>query len=232
MKSWWTKIESRIDALGLRERAMAFAVAALILVSLFSVLVIDPLSAREKKLSQQIRQDQQQIAALQAEIQARVNAHRIDPDAANRTRLQQLQRESGEIRDRLKGMQKGLVAPEKMTALLEDLLKRDRNLQLRSLKTLPVSVISAATAETQAPGKNGPKDNPEPQEVKEAVYKHSVQIVVRGGYLDLMRYLTEIEELPWQVFWEKASLDAREHPGATLTLTLFTLSLEKKWLNI
>lgn len=227
MKSWWLKLETRIDALSLRERGMVFLVAALLLITLFSTAVIDPLSAREKTLSQQIKQDLQQIAALQSEIQARVNDHRSDPDAAVRMRLQQLQRESTGIREQLKDMQSGLVAPANMTAMLQDLLKRDGGLQLRSLKTLPVSVLSAADA-----GKAAKKDGAEQALPGGAVYKHGVELVVQGSYLDLLRYLAEIEGMPWQIFWEKASLEVDTHPTATLTLTLFTLSLDKTWLNI
>ena len=235
MKAWWLKLENRIDALSLRERSMVFLVAALVLVTLFSTVVIDPLAAREKVLSQQMKQDRQQVAALQTEIQARVNAHRVDPDAASRSRLQQLQRESGEIREQLKGMQNGQVAPEQMTAMLQDLLRRDSGLQLRSLRTLPVTVLNEAVTAQVASGAAASqpgKDGVEQTLPRNAVYKHGVQLVVQGGYLDLMRYLSDIEGMPWEIFWEKASLEVNNHPSATLTLTLFTLSLDKKWLNI
>lgn len=231
MKSWWLTLETRIDGLALRERGMVFMAGALLVLTLFSTAVIDPMSAREKQLSQQIRQDQQQIAALQSEIQARVSAHRADPDTAERIRLQQLQRESTEIREQMKGMQNGLVAPEKMPALLEDLLKRDGKLQLRSLKTLPVAVLNE-TPVSAAPGAAQPRKDAHPVPPQHAVYKHAVQIVVQGGYHDLLRYLASIEDMPWQIFWERASLDVHAHPSATLTLTLFTLSLDRKWLHI
>lgn len=225
MKAWWLKLEGRINALSLRERAMVFLVAALVLTTLFSTAIIDPLSAREKQLSQQIRQDQQQIVALQSEIQARVSAHHADPDSALRDRLRQLQRESGELRESLKGMQNGLVAPENMAAMLQTLLKRDAGLQLRSLKTLPVGVLNDRPASPR-------KDAPEAKHPSSAVYKHGVQLVVQGSYLDLMRYVADIGNMPWQIFWEKATLEVDAYPTATLTLTLFTLSLDKKWLNI
>jgi len=64
------------------------------------------------------------------------------------------------------------------------------------------------------------------------VYKHGVELVVKGNYTDLTQYLTRLEGLPWQMFWGKAELKVEEYPKAALTLTLFTLSLDKTWLRI
>jgi MSHA biogenesis protein MshJ len=64
------------------------------------------------------------------------------------------------------------------------------------------------------------------------VYRHDVEIVVQGGYLDIMKYLAQLEAMPWHLFWSKAKLSVDEYPKTTLTLTLFTLSLDKKWLNL
>ena len=44
--------------------------------------------------------------------------------------------------------------------------------------------------------------------------------------------MTELEAMPWQLYWGKVNLNAESYPKVTLTLTLFTLSLDKKWLAI
>ena len=59
-----------------------------------------------------------------------------------------------------------------------------------------------------------------------------VEIVVQGNYLDMLKYLTDLESMPWQVFWGKASLAVNEYPTATLTLTIYTLSMDKRWMGI
>jgi MSHA biogenesis protein MshJ len=41
-----------------------------------------------------------------------------------------------------------------------------------------------------------------------------------------------LERLPVQLFWGKATLDAQEYPKARLTLTLYTLSLDTKWISL
>ncbi|MFC7513964.1 MSHA biogenesis protein MshJ [Herbaspirillum sp. GCM10030257] len=237
MKEYWEKLAIRIDALSLRERAMAFGIAALVLVSLVNSFLVDPQFSQQKKLAQKVNEDQQQIAAMQAEIRQRVMSHDVDPDASIRLRLQQLLQQSAKIKSELAGMQNGLVSPDKMPMLLEDLLKREGRLRLKSLKTLSVSLLNEPLEVVPAPGvvqagKPESKNKADHAEPTGAVYKHGVEIVVVGSYADITHYLEQLERMPWQLFWAKARLNVDAYPDSSLTLTLFTLSLDKKWLNI
>jgi MSHA biogenesis protein MshJ len=237
MKQYWQRIAGKIDALTLRERVVIFAMAALILVVLINTLLLDAQYARQTQLTQKIKQERSQIAGMQADIQQKLQEHSIDPDVARRARLASLNQQANRLRASLADAQKGLVPPEKMAALLEDILRRDGRLRLLSLKTLPVTGLLGV-----ADGKNeaGNATNAAASAASDSksvhpagdIYKHGVELTVQGSYLDMMQYMTELEGMPWQVFWGKAELSVVEYPQATLTLTLFTLSLDKKWLNI
>lgn len=236
MKQYWQRLELKIDAMSLRERAMAFAIAALLLITGIDTFLLDPLLRQQKAASQQVTADQQQIAALQAEIRMRVASHDIDPDGPSRIRLHDLKQQSAKLHDELTSMQKGLVSPDKMASLLEDMLKRNGRLQLVSLKTLPVALVTEpAAADPQAVKRtNGAPAGEKPASpiARDAVYKHGVVVVVQGSYMDILGYMTELEGMPWQLFWANAKLSVANYPKATMTLTLFTLSLDKKWLHI
>ena len=228
MKQYWQRAVLKIDALTLRERAIIFAMAALVVVTLVNQLLLDPLFRQQKILSQQMKQDQAKAVEIQIQIQQQVRMQAADLDAANRERLDQLTRQSEQMQGELNALQKALVSAERMPALLEELLKRNGKLRLVSLKTiLPTNLLEGATQQTPAKEKAESVSVPVP-----AVYKHGVEIVVQGGYADMVAYMTELQSMPWQVFWAKAELDAKEYPKAQLTLVLYTLSLEKRWLNI
>ena len=227
MKQLWQKAVLKVDGLTLRERVIVFAMAALVLITLINSLLLDPQFVRQKQLSQRVKQEQGQIAAIQAEIENKARAQVVDPDEGNRQRLQALQQQATHMRDAVRNVQKGLVSPDRMPELLDNILKQHGNLRLVSLRKLPVTNLAAgaplqAAAETAAPG-----GTPE-----EGVFRHGVEITVEGSYLDMMSYMVELEKMPWQVFWGKTKLNVENHPKATLTLTLFTLSLDKSWLNI
>lgn len=233
MKQYWQRLVLKIDALSLRERAIIFAMAALILVVLVNNAVLDPQYARQKQLSQRIKQDQSVIAAIQAEIRQKALSQQTDPDQANKVRLQQLRQQFTQMQVALQDMQKGLVSPDKMSELLEDILTRHGGLRLVSLKTLPASSLTEpALPQKTAAGENAAQAAAASAVSKGTIYRHGVEIVVRGEYLEIMNYLAQLEAMPWQLFWGKARLNVDEHPTSTLTLTLFTLSLDGEWLNL
>lgn len=240
MKRQWQRIALKIDAFNLRERVMIFAAVALVLIALVNSVLLEPQSAKQKQLSQRIKQEQAQIAGIQAQIQQKARSQAIDPDAATRTRLQALKQQSAQIQGAIRDVQKGLVSPDKMNRLLESILKQNGKLRLMSMKTLPGTGLNESVqTESKAAGEKTPaaspspaKDKPESRPAAAYVYKHGVEVMVQGGYLDMMNYMAALEAMPWQLFWRKMKLSVDEYPKATLTLTLFTLSLDKAWLNI
>lgn len=241
MKQTLQRLILKIDAMSLRERIMVFAGTALTLILLLNALLFDPQFAQQKRLSQQIKSEQSKIAEIQTEIQQKVKSRADDPDAANKELLKQLQQQSQQMHADLLGLSNVLVKPENMASVLEDILKRNGKLRLISLNTLPVSSLTSA-APNEAKGLPEKIALPAPAATVPAtaqsladtsqIYKHGVEIVVQGKYLDMMSYMSALEALPWQLFWGKATMHVETYPEATLSLTLFTLSLDKKWLNL
>lgn len=237
MKQYWAKLATKVDALSLRERVIIFALAALLLVTIVNMFLLDPLFAGQKALSDTLKSDQAKIAALQQQIQEMARARASDPDTANRLRLQRLKEQSAQVQDSLQEIQKNLVPPDKMASLLEDILRRNGNLRLVSLRTLaPTSAggtDAAADPKSVAdPAKKDKSNAGTSEPAAGLVYRHGVEITVEGNYLDMVDYVAALESMPSQLFWDKAVLHADDHAKATLSLTLFTLSLDKRWLNI
>lgn len=211
----------RIDALSLRERTLLFLAAAAILVLLVNTVLLNPLLAEQKQLSARMLQNQGQISATQVQIQILATTSRIDPNQAQHAKLAQLTEHLRQIDQTLLDNEKGLVAPERMVGLLQDILSRNQGLSLISLKSLPVKNL-IDTSKTD-PQKNSPK---------QFIYKHGVEVIVQGEYFDLLNYLASLEKLPWQMYWSDANLKVEQYPKSTLSLTLYTLSLDKKWLSV
>ena len=87
-----------------------------------------------------------------------------------------------------------------------------------------------APAATAPPGAAGGKAQLPGQQ--ELLYRHGVQLELQGSYLDMVSYMEALERMPSQLFWGKATLEAQEYPKARLTLTLYTLSLDTKWISL
>jgi len=48
----------------------------------------------------------------------------------------------------------------------------------------------------------------------------------------MLNYLAALEKMPAQMFWGEISFSVDKYPDAVLTLTLYTLSLDKTWLTV
>lgn len=227
MKHYWELVCGRIDGMSLRERAMTFLAVAFVAVALLNTVLLDPLLAKQKALSVRVVQQQEKMKELQAQVQSLLQARRDDEHSPLRTRLVQLKRQLQEQDGYLQSRRDRLVAPDKMAGLLEQVLSKNDKLQLVELKTLPASSLVERThpAAPQSPATDltaGQKQ----------VFKHGIQVTVRGGYLDMLRYVSALEKMPAQMFWGEISLSVDKYPEAVLTLTLYTLSLDKAWLTV
>ena len=218
MKLDWTTLSNKINDRNLRERVLIIATAATVVAALIFSLFLEPQLAQQKALSQRVIQLQNQIKGVQVQIQALQESRSVDPDTANRAKLESLRIQLVQIKASLQVKQQQLIPPDKIAGLLEEMLNRNRQLQLISLQSLPVTTVTVEEEQTASAEKE--------------FFRHGVEISVRGGYFDLLDYLAQLEKLPTQMFWGKASLTVEQYPVSRMTVTLYTLSLDKIWLVI
>lgn len=227
------QLAARIDALSLRERGMVFGATIAVLAFAGHTVVLAPQDAKQAALRTQIEQQQAASAAIDAEITARVEGSRIDPDAQSRTRLNTMQQEMGQLGSELLALEHGLVPPERMGPLVESILRANGRLKLVSMRTLPAEPLAApgATAATAAPAAPA---TPAPVAGGDVplLYRHGVEVTVRGNYLDMVDYMSTLDAMPTRMFWGRAQLDVETYPTARLTLTLHTLSLDRQWMKL
>jgi MSHA biogenesis protein MshJ len=230
MKQLWDKWVKRLDALQERERIAVFAGAALVVLALIYLVAIEPDLERRKLLSARIADQERQVAAAQVRKQELARTLLQDPDSAVRERIAGQRRQIAEIETQLAGLQRTLVAPDRMATVLQDLVGADQRIQLISLRNLPAAPLVGEAVQTG--------DKPADAAAKAAtkagdghVYKHGVEIVVQGSYLDLLAYVARLEKQPWQVYWGKTVMSA-DYPKVVVSLTLYTLSLDKSWLVV
>jgi MSHA biogenesis protein MshJ len=223
MKQAWEKLARRFDALQPRERLMIFAAGVVIIAGLGFVLAIDGALAKHKILAANAEKHRSDIAQLQKQNEELSRLLKQDPDAEGRKHIADLQRQLGGYDTELRGVQQGLVPPNRMVKVLEDMLNRDSHVRLVKLHTLPVAALvepaGGAAAKSPAPSKN-------------LVYKHGIELTVEGNYLDLLEYQARLEKLPWRMFFARTSVNSVDYPKVLMTITLYTLSLEEAWLVV
>jgi len=237
MKRQWLQFVARVEALQPRERFMAFGAVVVVLVYLASAVVFGPLARKEAALRSTLQQQVVTIDGINADIAAKARAYANDPNETLRKRLGEVRAETARTSEELRTMQKGLVPADRIAPLLETILRANGRLKLVSLKTLPATTLTDAAAPATpatAPATSAPAAAGTPLVVKapDLLYRHGVELTLRGSYLDMVDYMHALETLPTQLFWGKAQLDAEDYPNVRLTLTLYTLSLDPKWMKL
>lgn len=227
MRTLWTRYAARFDSLTLRERAMVAGAVLVLIVVLGYVALLEPQWARGAQLRRQLAQQAEEIARIEEQLRGQ-NAARHDPDAASRAELATLRKQLDEVDARLRDVQQAVVPPERMADLLEQMLKRNRGLQLVSLRSLPAAPL---LERKEGAAKDAGRGHDEAAAGGE-MFRHGVEIIVAGSYADLTRYVAELERLPHKMYWNALSLTVDDYPRARLALTVYTLSLDKAWLSL
>ncbi len=216
MKQRWRTLEAKFAKLARRERLIVFA-GGIVVILLIGFSILDASLAKNRQLDKQLTQVNNELALSQAQVTELKRQLAQDPDAVARQRISELKAEIADIDARVRSVHRGLVPPDRMAAVLEDMLTQNRRVELVALKTLPVTTVSG----------NAPSE-----EDRSGVFRHGVEITLEGSYLALLDYLARLEKLPWQMFWAKAEMDASGYPRVRLTVVLYTLSLDRQWMVV
>lgn len=217
----FTKLAERIDVMTLRERALIFFSAMATLFFLANSLVLTPMFKHNQQQEQALGARLGQVTQLEEQMQIALNADKNDVDAEQNLRLKSLRDQLAQRDPAQAGANRNLVPPTEMVALVEQILSRNRVLQVIHVENLPSELLdapatgSAPAASTQASG----------------IFRHGMQIELRGRYIDIVNYLRELEALPWKMYWGRFTLTAEDYPNSRMTLVIYTLSLRPGWMG-
>lgn len=218
MKHYWELASVKVESLLLRERVIVFVLAVFGLIYLVYVLLLNPILIKQKELSKQVAQQQEKMKTLQSQIQIAIQAKKDDENSPLRGRLKELKQQLLTLDERLQSSGSRMVEPSEISRMLEQLMNKNGKLQLVTLRNVSAIPVLA--------------QNKKNKTVQKQVFRHGVEITLRGSYLDLLQYLAAVEQAPVQIYWSDVSLKVDKHPDSELVLTLYTLSLDKVWLKV
>ena len=210
----------RVDVLGLRERAMVFAAVCVVIVAFAWTGFLDPSLIRQKAYTNTLAQKQQEIVLLQTQIGTLMQARATDKSGPRRQTLDAERRKLAELDRLIEDRRREMVPPDRVAAVLTDMLRTSRNVEITGMQSLAAAPISVVEADASVQGGTA------------GMYRHGLEVTMAGQYLDLLNYLAAIERLPVKIFSGGLSIDATQYPRNVLKLTVVTLSSENKWLQI
>ena len=224
MKQQWARYAATLDAMSVRERTLVFVAGAVVIAFIFWLLVLQSASDRNRRLSTQAAADRSTAATLAAQVQELQRTAASDPNAPAKAQLADIDRQLAEREAGLEQRQGGFIPPSRMPELVQGLLAHTPGLQLVSMRTLPVAPLAEAPPQ--------PGAAPPTPQAAAGLYKHGLDVTVEGRFADLVNYATQLEKMPVHVLWNRTRIDALAYPKVTMTLTLYSLSLERAWLQL
>ena len=209
---------AKFNALSLRERALvALGLLAMVIVA-WDNMLMGSLQARESALTQEMQAVQDSMTALSGSI----IGDGADPTSEALKQEQAVQAALAAVDEKLASAASGLIAPERMIEVINDVLSRQRGVRLVSLRNKPVEALL----------KNADESKPESSAIDQGPYVHPIELTIEGSYLDVLAYLKELETLPWRIYWKALEMQTVEHPTNRVRIELRTLSMDKAWIGV
>jgi MSHA biogenesis protein MshJ len=205
MKQHWQRFAARIDEMTLRQRAMLFATVSLVVVAFAQVALIEPLLQRQKTLIERSTRDESQLAAVRAQIEGLLKEDQHDSKDPAQLAVLQLEARLAELEKSLAARKGAFVAPNRLPELLKNLLGPGRAIKLESLRTVPAVQVQSGAE----------------------LYRHGLEMTLRGTYFDLMQYLSDLEKMPARLLWGGVELQVDKYPEVRLSVQVHTLSTQR-----
>ena len=200
---------ARFDQLSVRERALITAAVLAVVIVLWDTLLMQPLEAKRTALAANLDTLQSSMAATSQAINA---ARATDPTTIALGKIKRAEQALAAVNRDIDSTSAGLLPPERMNEVIQDVLRHRGEIGLISLRSEPIaSLLPQSSA--------GP-------------YLHPFELVLTGRYVDILNYLHALEALHWHFYWKTLELDNAHYPLDRVRIELGTLSLDRTWLGL
>ncbi|WP_372740038.1 hypothetical protein [Neptunomonas sp.] len=221
-------IAEKFNALEKRERLLIAVTCTVLIIAVFFMAVIEPLMKKSSGFNAQIEQNLRMVNTRQTEIDAFTRALNVDPSAAVRAKVAELEKTDKQVSSILQRRSINLMDPGQMGQVLETVLRDKPGIVLQRLSSLPVKPLRLSSdAETES----DEKAESLPSALNAPVYSHGFEVVLLGEYADIYDYLRHLEGLSSSFFWDSLEYKVSSYPDSEVTLRVHTLSAVEGWIG-
>ncbi len=221
---------ARFDRMTFRERALIAVAALTVVIMGWTLASFDPIVARRASMYGELNMMEQQMASS---VQAMADAAMANPSSAALAKEAQLRQQLAQINAKLASKSGGLIPPERMVQVIQDVLAGQRGVTLISLHNKPVTTLTppdAKVSETFVP--TAASAQAATAAANTGPFVHPVELVIEGRYLDILAYLHALEALEWRFYWKLLELETTRYPTNRVRIELNTLSMDKDWIGV
>lgn len=208
-------LEAAINARAPRERLLLIAAGIVVLLLIWDVAVRAPIAEQNAADERRIEQLQREIGSFES---SRAELEQQLGDEDGNDMAARLEERLAQVDEQLAERTLRVISPRQMVTVLRDVLADAPELSLMSLRNLGSEAVL--------------QESGDEEEGTPRVFRHRVELVVRGEYFALLGYLQRLEGLDWQLQWDALAIETVDYPRAEITLELSTLSLAEDWVGV
>ncbi|PXX89284.1 MSHA biogenesis protein MshJ [Marinobacter vulgaris] len=216
------------NARPVRERALLTITAFVVVLFAGWELAIAPVMAG----NEQLRSRQVSLSDTRASLidqQERLNEQLAsDPSQVLRNQLAARQQRLERLNNELAETTGRLIAPQAMMVLLRDILAAQDKLELLGLELLAPVPVFDGQPDSAGDGSSSGSDEP----AEPLLFAHDAEIILRGGYMDVLAYLETLEAMDTRLGWVLLEYDSGDYPDNEVRIRVRTLSLDRAWLGV
>lgn len=224
------KILDQFAALPPRERLLALVALVGSAYLVCDLAWYRPQQAQAKALQAQVDQIRAEAEGLSRAVQT-VNAE--TPREASNVQRAERDRLRAEV-EQAEDVVRHAQASVRVGEMIRTLATPSSGVTVVSLHTLPSTVFfNAATAQAAAAASSAASSGAAASSRQASavpalqnIYRHGVEVTLRGPYPALVSYLQALEQRAAGVYWGPMRLDVVQYPETTLKVTLYMISVQ------
>ncbi len=211
MSALFQTYDARVKKMTLRERIMVCSVGIVLFAVPGFMTFVDANVKTAETLSKSNQDQQVEISRVQQELATWQEKLTTNPNKVMEEELAQIQEKMKALDSYLDHETVNLINASQMTRILQGVLDVGNGIEVQAMQSLPPVTIM--------------------HEHNLRLYRHSVSVTMRGRYLDILRHLRLLENMKYHFYWDSMDYTVEKYPYATVTIVLYTLSVNKDFIS-
>ena len=236
MKEYLIKLRFKIDRISLRERIIILAGILASVTILWLFVFYYPQKGVLEQTRQVLDAEQTAIATLVQKRQSIENIAKDDTVIKLLNKFERLKVDMQQLQNKVVRYDQRFISEQELAKLLYSMLEQTRGVTIQNFSnvdfiqsTLPETLaaqapVSSATS-TPTSGQTSPPNAELAPNKPEKAPGQRVQymLTLEGDYFSIMAYLERLEQLPWQLYWDKMDYQVKNYPQAVVVVYFYTL---------
>ncbi len=202
-------------------RLQYFLVSVVLIYFVWAFLLINPQRATKKELDGRIHMLQSQLTDTKQQIETLQKTVKSDSVSKVLNKKNQLELNIKEVDAMLARAGFIFISTEDWLKLKKEIVHQqvdmDKNITFVRLNDLPVASWTPPLIDKADTAKM----------VREPLNQHELELIFQADYFSTIQYISRLEKMPWNVYWDSLSYKVLVYPKAEVTIKFHIFTHEK-----